>query len=99
VAIQINIHDVPEKVRGELAALIDSGAHGDWAQDVLMQLPVDLFPYEPFAGRTGELRRNVTSYDAWYIAIAEAPNLPLATLDEPLSKANGVACTFLTPGF
>jgi predicted nucleic acid-binding protein len=46
-----------------------------------------------------ELRHNVTSYDAWYVAIAEALKLPLATLDEPLSKSNGVTCKFLTPGF
>ena len=39
------------------------------------------------------------SYDAWYVAIAEALKLPLATLDEPLSKSNGVTCEFLTPGF
>jgi hypothetical protein len=48
---------------------MDGGAHGDWAQDVLMQLPVDLFPYEPFAGRIRELRHNVTSYDAWILRI------------------------------
>jgi predicted nucleic acid-binding protein len=69
------------------------------AQDDLMQLNIELFPFEPFAGRIWELRQNVTSYDAWYVALAEALNLPLATLNEPLSKSNGVACKFLTPGF
>jgi predicted nucleic acid-binding protein len=122
-----------------VAALVDSGPHGDWAeavlaggslqapelvrveatnifrrlegaklittpeanaaQDDLMQLDIDLFPFEPFAGRIWELRHNVTSYDAWYVAIAEALKLPLATLDEPLSKSNGVSCKFLTPRF
>ena len=43
-------------------------------------------------------RHTVTSYDAWYVALAEALKLPLATLDETLSKSNGVACEFLTPG-
>jgi len=122
-----------------VAALIDSGPHGDWAEEVLaggllqapelvrveatnifrrleraklittpeanaaqadlMQLDIDLFPFEPFAGRVWELRHNVTGYDAWYVALAEALKLPLATLDEPLSKSNGVTCKFLTPGF
>jgi predicted nucleic acid-binding protein len=122
-----------------VAALVDSGPHGDWAEEVLtgglllapelvraettnilrrleraklittpeanaaqddlMQLDIELFPFEPFAGRIWELRYNVTSYDAWYVAIAEALKLPLATLDEPLSKSNGVTCKFLTPGF
>jgi predicted nucleic acid-binding protein len=69
------------------------------AQEDLMQLDIELFPFDPFASRIWELRHNVTSYDAWYVAIAEALDLPLATLDEPLSKANGVTCKFLTPGF
>ena len=67
------------------------------AQDDLMQLDIDVFSFEPFADRIWELRHNVTSYDAWYVAIAEALRLPLATLDEPLSRSNGVACEFLTP--
>ena len=69
------------------------------AQEDLLQLNIELFPFEPFADRIWELRHNVTSYDAWYVAIAEALKLPLATLDEPLSKSNGVTCKFLTPGF
>jgi predicted nucleic acid-binding protein len=121
-----------------VAALIDTGPHGAWAekvlatgslhapelaraeatnifrrleraklittpeanaaQDDLMELNIDLFPFEPFADRIWELRHNVTSYDAWYVALAEALKLPLATLDEPLSKSNGVACEFLMPG-
>jgi len=120
-----------------VAALIDTGPHGDWAETVLaggslyapelaraeatnifrrleraklittpeansartdlMQLDIDLFPFDPFADRIWELRHNVTSYDAWYVALAEALKLPLATLDEPLSKSNGVNCVFLTP--
>ena len=122
-----------------VAALVDSGPSGDWAegvlaggllqapelvhaeatnifrrleraklittpeanaaQDDLMQLDIELFPFEPFADRIWELRHNVTSYDAWYVAIAETLKLPLATLDEPLSKSHGVTCKFLTPGF
>jgi predicted nucleic acid-binding protein len=121
-----------------VAALVDTGPHGAWAEDVLargslhapelaraeatnilrrleraklittpeangaqddlMQLDIDSFSFEPFADRIWELRHNVTSYDAWYVALAEALKLPLATLDEALSKSNGVACEFLTPG-
>ncbi len=122
-----------------IAALVDSGPHGDWAEEVLasgmlqatelvraeatnifrrlerakliatpeanaaqadlMQLDIELFPFEPFASRIWELRHNMASYDAWYVAIAESLRLPLATLDEPLSESNGVTCKFLTPGF
>ena len=83
--------------RLERAKLITT-PEANGAQDDLMQLDIDSFSFEPFADRIWELRHNVTSYDAWYVALAEALKLPLATLDETLSKSNGVACEFLTPG-
>ena len=67
------------------------------AHDDLMQLDVELFAFESFASRVWELRNNVTSYDAWYVAVAESLALPLATLDEKLAKARGPACEFRTP--
>jgi predicted nucleic acid-binding protein len=67
------------------------------AQRDLIRLPIELLPFEPFAARVWELRRNVTSYDAWYVAIAEAFALPLATLDLRLARAPGPSCRFLTP--
>jgi predicted nucleic acid-binding protein len=84
--------------RLERAKLITT-PEANGAQDDLMQLDIDLFSLEPFADRIWELRHNVTSYDAWYVALAEALGLPLATLDERLSKSNIVRCEFLTPGF
>src|SRR5277367_4740710 len=84
--------------RLERARTITS-AEANTAQGDLMQLDIELFAFEPFASRIWELRHNVTSYDAWYVAIAEALELPLATLDEPLSKSDGVTCKFLTPVF
>ena len=63
----------------------------------LMELNVELHAFEPFSERVWELRHNVTSYDGWYVALAEALNLPLATLDARLVKAEGPKCRFLTP--
>lgn len=68
------------------------GAHED-----LMELNLELFTYEPFAERVWELRHTLTSYDAWYVAVAEALGLPLATLDERLARTSGPTCDFLTP--
>ena len=82
--------------RLERAKLITT-PEANGAQDDLMQLDLDLFSFEPFADRIWELRHNVTCYDAWYVAIAEALGLRLATLDKALSKSKGVACEFLTP--
>ena len=67
-------------------------AHAD-----LVALRVTLFPYAPFAQRVWELRANVTSYDAWYVAVAEALDSELATVDQRLSRASGCRCAFLTP--
>lgn len=63
----------------------------------LMDLPLDHQPFEPFAERVWELKDNVTSYDAWYVVVAEAFALPLATLDGRLARASGIHCEILTP--
>lgn len=63
----------------------------------LMRLDIQLFPFSPFADRVWALRNNITSYDAWYVALTEALNCSLATLDQKLVHANGTTCTFATP--
>lgn len=63
----------------------------------LSELPVELFPFAPFAERVWALRANVTSYDAWYVAVAEAVGSPLATLDRRLAVAPGPRCLFSLP--
>lgn len=82
--------------RAELAGFVSgdaaSLAHGD-----LLELAVTLHPYVPYAERAWQLRANVTAYDAWYVALAEALGAPLATLDARLARAAGPRCEFLTP--
>jgi predicted nucleic acid-binding protein len=75
-------------ISGDVAAL----AHSD-----LLSLRTELFPYTPFGRRVWELRDDVTPYDAWYVALAELLDAPLATLDAKLSRAPGTLCRFLTP--
>jgi len=77
---------------------------GDISQDVaalafhdLLDLRVEYYPFEPFADRVWELRSDVASYDAWYVALAETLHSPLATLDRRLSRAPGPRCEFLVP--
>jgi predicted nucleic acid-binding protein len=62
----------------------------------LLALPVELFPYQPFALRVWELRETVTAYDAWYVALAEELGLTLATLDARLARVAGPRCRFQT---
>ncbi len=72
-----------------------SDAHGAYAQ--LLQFNIELYPFAPFAERIWELRRNLTSYDAWYVALAESLDAPLVTLDRRLSRASGPRCDFIVP--
>jgi predicted nucleic acid-binding protein len=77
---------------GEISADSAALAHAD-----LADLPVELFPYAPFADRVWELRDNVTCYDAWYVALAEYLEAKVATIDVKLSRAAGPRCGFETP--
>lgn len=65
----------------------------------LVDLPVEFYPFEPFTARVWALRRTITAYDAWCVAIAESLDVPLATLDAKLSRAPGPDCRFEIPGF
>ena len=76
--------------RADVSADVAALAHAD-----LLALGIDLYPYEPFAPRVWELRENLTAYDAWYVALAEALGADLATLDVALSRAPGPRCGFL----
>ncbi len=78
---------------GDISDESASLAHHD-----LLGFRIELFPYEPFAARTWELRGNLTSYDAWYVALAEGLGAPLATLDLRLTRAPGPHCRFTVPG-
>jgi predicted nucleic acid-binding protein len=80
----------------ELAGVITRDASAVAHAD-LLQMPVEFHDYRPHAGRIWELRHNVTIYDAWYVALAEALDADLATLDVRLARAPGARCSFLTP--
>ncbi len=82
--------------RFELEGRLGRMEAGAAARDLLL-FDLELMPFTPFAERVWELRANVTSYDAWYVAVAEQCDLPLATLDRRLAKATGPRCRFLLP--
>ena len=82
--------------RIEHSGLIDGGS-ANLAFDTLTQLTIDLAEFAPLADRIWELRFNLTSYDAFYVALAEVLDCPLATLDRRLVSAPGPTCEFLSP--
>jgi predicted nucleic acid-binding protein len=94
-------HLMPAEVVSVLRRGVASGAiSGDTASlalDELAGLDVTFYECAPVVERIWELRHTVTAYDAWYVAVAEALDLPLATLDERLAGASGPRCSFRSP--
>jgi predicted nucleic acid-binding protein len=84
--------------RLEMAGVVDSTtaalAHAD-----LAALAIDLVPWHLLADRAWELRRNLTIYDATYVALAGYLDVPLLTLDERIARAPGIDCEIRTPAF
>jgi predicted nucleic acid-binding protein len=78
---------------GDVSSDVASLAHA-----LMLEIEIELFPYRPVAERVWELRANLSSYDAWYVALAEALDAPLATLDLRLGRAPGIGCEVISPG-
>ncbi len=77
---------------GRISTVEATASHRD-----MLRLDIALFSFDPYAERVWALRANVTSYDAWYVALAEALDYPIVTLDRRLSRATGPRCDFITP--
>lgn len=52
-------------------------------------LPVVRYPMQPFQRRALALRDNFAAYDAFYVALAEALDMPLLTDDRKYARAAG----------
>ena len=83
--------------RHELAGLVSSDlaqqAHAD-----LIDLGIELWPYEVLAPRAWALRLNLSLYDAAYVALAEMTASTLVTLDRRIAAAPGVRCAVAIRG-
>lgn len=95
----------PEVLPMEATALLSAlersheitASEANAAYEDLMQLDLQLYSFEPLAERIWELRHTAGTCDAWHIALAEALGLPLATLNVPISKTQGLSCHFRLP--
>jgi predicted nucleic acid-binding protein len=66
-----------------------TGARGQEAIEDLIDLPMTRYPHDALLSRIWILRRNVTAYDAAYLALAEALGATLLTRDAALASALG----------
>lgn len=80
------------ELSGQISADQAAQAHAD-----LLDLTIELWPYDILASRAWELRQNLSIYDATYVALAETTDLTLVTLDKRLAKAPGTRCLIATP--
>ncbi|BBZ42158.1 type II toxin-antitoxin system VapC family toxin [Mycobacterium conspicuum] len=78
--------------RHELAGLVSADQAAQSHAD-LLDLAVDLWPYELLSSRVWQLRANLSSYDASYVALAEAIGADLITLDRRILRAPGIECS------
>ncbi len=67
------------------------------ARQSLVQIEVTLLDFAPVAERVWDMRQTFTAYDAWHVAVAEALDAPLVTLDAKLAAAPGPRCEFVLP--
>lgn len=74
-----------------LAGTISDGRFSA-ALDDLEAIDLDRYPALPLVQRSYELRANVTTYDAMYVALAEALGCELLTGDLRLASAPGPRC-------
>lgn len=80
------------EIAGLIGADLAAQAHAD-----LLELPIEQWPYELLASRVWQLRANLSSYDASYVAVAELVRSPLVTLDRRIGRAPGIQCEVRTP--
>ncbi|THV31928.1 type II toxin-antitoxin system VapC family toxin [Glycomyces paridis] len=71
-------------------------AKANLALESLMQSDIDRYEHAWYLPRIWELRANMTTYDASYVALAEAFQVPLLTVDCKFERTPGPKCNIVT---
>ncbi len=82
--------EVLQVLRRYAAAREISAERGGEALDDLAGFRLRRWAHDALVPRIWELRRNLTAYDAAYVALAEALGAPLLTRDGRLASAPGI---------
>ena len=81
--------EVAQVLRRYVARHEMSAECGQASLDLFAKFPIRRYAHEPLVPRIWTLRRNLTAYDAAYVALAEGLRATLVTRDERLSRATG----------
>ncbi|MGH9116191.1 MAG: type II toxin-antitoxin system VapC family toxin [Acidimicrobiales bacterium] len=84
-------------IRRHEASAVVSADQAAQAHADLLDLAIELWPHELLAPRVWDLRRNLSSYDASYVALAELLGTALVTLDRRIRRVPRVRCEVRTP--
>lgn len=84
--IDVEVAQVVRRLTAGGAVRADRGRQA--LQD-LADLGLERHPHDVLLSRVWQLRENLTAYDAVYVALAEALDAPLVTLDARLAAAPG----------
>lgn len=84
--------EVVSVLRGQMIAGALDARRADLALNDLSAMPVKRAPHRSLLRRCWELRDNLTTYDASYVALAEALDGLLLTGDRRLVRASGPRC-------
>ena len=69
------------------------GTAAEQAVEDLQAWPGDRFGHQDLIPRAWELRENVRTWDAFYVALAETLTGTLLTFDQRLARVSGLRCT------
>ena len=81
--------EVAQVLRRYVAVGTIAASRGHEALEDLVDLSLTRYPHEWLLDRVWELRDNLTAYDAAYVALAEALDVPLVTCDGKMASARG----------
>ena len=81
--------EVAQVLRRHVARGLLSEGRAQTALHDFLQIPLLRYPHVVLLPRAWQLRRNLSSYDAVYVALAEALEIPLLTCDANIAGAPG----------
>jgi predicted nucleic acid-binding protein len=89
--------EIVSLIRRDLLSSTLAPSRADIAMAELNDWCGERFPVRPMNERVWQLRSNVRTWDAYYVALAEYLSVPLVTLDRRLNASQGPLCSFIVP--